>query len=190
MKRAVAIGLAALVAVAYGAFVLVSAGPREPGRYAIAGFEPMTADDMSDNFFLVAPEMLTLVYQAFNETEEAAIYDSLAQVAADDALEALYLERVGAMAGGGLDASEEADQEIHTMEMLRIDTSREGERFVWDARWRVVGTVGHTTHLHVRGNIYAANLTVAPVDGAWRITGFDLTDVDRAEAGQFVAAEP
>ena len=76
------------------------------------------------------------------------------------------------------------------MEMLRIDVARDGATFTWDARWRVVGTVGHATHLHVRGNIYAAELTVAPIDGAWRIEGFTLTDVDRSEAGQMVAADP
>lgn len=184
------IGLSALVlSCAALAYVLLGAAPREPQRYALPGYEPVTADDLSDIYFLVAPEMLTDVYRAFNETEETAIYDSLAQVAAGDALEALYLERVGSMAGGGLDSSEEADQQIHTMEMLRIDARREDETFTWDARWRVVGTVGHATHLHVRGNIYAALLTVAPVDGAWRITGFELTDVDRSEAGQMVAAE-
>ncbi|OAN71277.1 hypothetical protein A8B78_20220 [Jannaschia sp. EhC01] len=164
--------------------------PQEPVPYDVAGFEPMTADAMADEFFLVAPELLTVVYRAFNETGEAEIYDSLATVAAGDALQELYLERVGAMVGGGLDPSDEADQQIHTMEMLRIDQSRDGELFTWNARWRVVGTVGHATHMHVRGNTYAAILTVEPVAGAWRVTGFDLTDVDRSEAGEMVAAEP
>ena len=149
----------------------------------------MTADQVSDQFYLIAPEMLTAVYQAFNETEETAIYDSLARVAANDALETLYLERVGAMAGGGLDPSEEADQEIHTMEMIRLQNQRDAVGFTWTARWRVVGTVGHATHMHVRGNIYAAVLRLEPVDGGWRFTDFELTDVDRTEAGQFVPAD-
>lgn len=184
-------GLAAAVSVAVGvAFALISSGPSEPQRYAVVGSEPMTAEEVGEVFFLVAPEMLTSIYRAFNETEEVAIYDSLAEVAAGDALEALYLERVGAMAGGGLDLSAEADQQIHTMEMIRIDVQREEETFTWDARWRVVGTVGHATHIHVRGNIYAAVLIVEPVDGVWRITEFTLTDVDRTDAGQMVAAAP
>ncbi|MEJ6392654.1 hypothetical protein V8J82_05260 [Gymnodinialimonas sp. 2305UL16-5] len=171
-------------------WTLTSNSSRSPASYEIAGFEPMTGDEMAENFFLVAPEMLTTVYRAFNETDEGAIYDSLAQVAAGEALEELYLERVGAMVGGGLDPSEEADQEIHTMEMIRIDQEREGETFIWNSRWRVVGTVGHATHMHVRGNTYAAVLTLEPVEGAWRLTGFDLTDVDRSEAGEMVAAAP
>lgn len=180
----------ALVAVGLVALGVSLSSPREPQPYELTGFEPMTADGMADEFFRVAPEMLTSVYRAFNETDEAAIYDSLAQVSAGEALEELYLERVGAMVGGGLDPSEEADQQIHTMEMIRIDQDRDGETFIWNSRWRVVGTVGHATHMHVRGNTYAAILTVEPVDGAWRLTGFDLTDVDRSEAGELVAAAP
>lgn len=188
--RRIALAGGGIVAVAAAiVFAVMSANPREPVPYAILGFEPMTADEVSEQFFLIAPDLLTAVYEAFNETEEAAIYDSLARVAADGALEALYLERIGAMAGGGLDPSEEADQAIHTMEMIRIDNRREGETFIWDARWRVVGTVGHTTHMHVRGNIYAAVLTLAPVDGVWRFIDFELTDVDRTEAGEFVPAD-
>ncbi|WP_224816373.1 hypothetical protein [Hasllibacter sp. MH4015] len=172
------------------AWAVVSNRSSTPEPYAVSGFDPMTVDDLTENFFLVAPEMLTIVYRAFNETDEGAIYDSLAQVAAGDALEELYLERVGAMAGGGLDPSEEADQEIHTMEMIRIDQDRDGETITWTSRWRVVGTVGHATHMHVRGNTYAAVLTIEPVEGAWRMTDFDLTDVDRSEAGEMVAAAP
>lgn len=175
---------------AVGVGYALTRAPSEPQHYVTAGHDPMTADEVAGQFFLVAPEMLTQVYLAFNETDEAGIYDNLAQVSAGDALEELYLERVGAMAENGLDPSEEADQQIHTMEMLRITAERAGERFTWDARWRVIGTVGHATHMHVRGNIYAARLSVAPVDGAWRITDFELTDVDRSEAGQMVAADP
>ena len=185
----IALAALALIAVLAGVWAF-GAGPQEPERFEAAGLDPMTADELSEQFFLVAPELLTRVYQAFNETEEAGIYDSLAVVAADEALEVLYLERVGAMADNGLDPSEQADQQIHTMEMIRIDSHRDGEIFNWDARWRVVGPVGHATRLHVSGKKYSADLTVAPVDGAWRITAVELKDVDRSEAGQMVAAEP
>lgn len=186
----IGLGLAGLACVGgLLAFLLLPSEPQETGPYTIVGFDPMTADDVSAQFFAVAPEMLTAVYLAFNETEETAIYDSLATVAAGDALESLYLERVGAMVGGGLEGTE-ADQQIHSMQMIRIDSDRSGQAFTWDARWRVVGTVGHATHMHVRGNIYSAVLQIAPVDGVWRITDFDLTDVDRSEAGMVVEGEP
>lgn len=120
----------------------------------------MTADKLSKEAYRVAPVMLETVYRAFGETDETAIYDSLAEVAAGDALEALYLERVGAMVGGGLDQS---DQQLHEMELIKLSSRGTGTTIRWDAKWRVVGTVGHATHLHVRGNTYAASLTLAPV---------------------------
>ena len=58
-----------------------------------------------------------------------------------------------------------------------------------DASWQVIGTVGHAEHLHVRGNTYSADLTVSPIDGAWRITDFSLLDVNRDEAGETFLAE-
>lgn len=187
--RGIALGIAAvLFALALGSILFFGSGPREPEPFEVAGLGPMTADEVAEQFFNVAPELLTRVYLAFNETDEAAIYDQLAEVSAGEALEALYLERAGAMAENGLDPSEEADQQIHTMEMLSIRNRRNDASFTWDARWRVVGTVGHATHLHVRGNIYAAVLTVEPVDGAWRIQEFELTDVDRSAAGEIVEA--
>jgi formylmethanofuran dehydrogenase subunit A len=96
-------------------------------------------------------------------------------------LEELYLERVGAMKGGGL---EEADQTIHEIKLLTSSVSSADNALVIDASWQVIGTVGHAEHLHVRGNTYSADLTVAPVGDAWKITGFELLDVNRDAAGE------
>lgn len=75
------------------------------------------------------------------------------------------------------------------MELAGLSSRQDGTTFRMNVTWRVVGTVGHATHMHVRGNTYAADLTIAPVAGAWRMTSFDLTDVDRTDAGILVAAE-
>ncbi|MFA8440586.1 MAG: hypothetical protein ACEPO0_01870 [Yoonia sp.] len=149
-------------------------------------FGDITAAEFRDASFQIVPEMLAVIYRAFAEVNEEQIYDSLAEVSADEALESLYLERVGAMVGGGLD---EADQELHAMELAGLSSRQNGTTFSMNVTWRVVGTVGHATHMHVRGNTYAADLTIEPVKGAWRMTRFDLTDVDRTGAGVLVAAE-
>lgn len=154
--------------------------------YTALDFGAVTPAEFRDVSYQILPEMLAVVYRAFAETDEAQIYDSLAEVSADEALEALYLERVGAMVGGGLDA---ADQELHAMELEGLTSRQNGEVFDLNVTWRVVGTVGHATHLHVRGNTYSANMVIEPVAGAWRMTSFDLTDVDRTDAGEMVAAE-
>lgn len=152
--------------------------------YTAPGFVWLTPLQAAQSGAALAPSLLAVVYEAFEETEESAVYDRLAEVSAGAALEALYLERIGAMLGGGLERS---DQEIHEMEVVRLDTVRAGSTVRMDATWQVIGTVGHSEHVHVRGNTYSAILTVEPVEGAWRITGFELTEVDRSDAGSYVA---
>ena len=155
--------------------------------YSAPGLPPMTAKVAGDAFYKLAPALLLQVYDAFGQTKEDEIYDTLSGVTSGDALEYLYLERVGAMAGGGL---EEADQEIHEINLLNSELQRDGTILSIDAVWQVIGTVGHAEHLHVRGNTYSADLTVSPVDGAWKITSFKLLDVNRDAAGEtFVVNE-
>ena len=85
------------------------------------------------------------------------------------------------MAGGGL---EEADQTIHEIKLLNTKVAQQATSLKIDASWQVIGTVGHAEHMHVRGNTYSADLTVEPVEGAWRITDFALLDVSRDGAGE------
>ncbi len=190
MRPAVAIAAVSLGLVAAAATVALRGGPDGArGAHVVPALDapPMTAEALRSAAFRVVPAMLRVVYDGFGETDEAVIYATLESVAAGDALEQLYLERAGAMAGGGLETS---DQEIHEMQPLRIETALDGAAVRVDATWRVIGTVGHAEHMHMRGNAYTADLRLAPVDGAWRIVGFDLRDVDRSEAGDLVAADP
>ena len=178
MNRSLIAFVAAAVLAGLGAIAYLG-GARESATAQAMNFGEMTAVEVGNDGYKIAPAMLSVVYQAFGETEEARIYDRLAEVSAGAALEQLYLERLGAMAGGGL----EPDQTIHEMELLGLAARTEGDLVTMDAKWRVLGTVGHAEHMHVRGNVYSAALTLEPVDGAWRLTGFELKDVDRTDAG-------
>lgn len=188
LNQTLRLGLLVSAGLAILAALLVFLRPADQTNAVFSALEvgEVTAAQFRDSSFQIVPEMLAVIYRAFAETDEGQIYDSLAEVSAGDALETLYLERVGAMVGGGLD---EADQELHAMELAGLTSRLDGTTFNMTVTWRVVGTVGHATHLHVRGNTYSADLVVEPVDGAWRMTGFDLTDVDRTDAGEMVAAE-
>ena len=180
-------GLALLVAVGIAAIVMLPSQSQvsETEEFAAPGLDPMTVGGAQAEFWKLTPALLLVVYDAFGQTEESAIYDTLASVAHGDALEYLYLERVGAMAGGGL---EEADQTIHEIKLLNTQVARDGGTLAIDASWQVIGTVGHAEHLHVRGNTYSADLSVSPIDGAWRITDFVLRDVNRDAAGEMFPA--
>ncbi|MEL6644161.1 MAG: hypothetical protein AAFQ79_09520 [Pseudomonadota bacterium] len=157
----------------------------QTAAFSVPGKPGMTVDVAHQLFYELTPALLLVVYEAFGQVEEDTIYDTLASVTHDDALEYLYLERVGAMAGGGL---EEADQTIHEIKLLDTQVDRDGATLLIDASWQVIGTVGHAEHMHVRGNTYSAELTISPVEGAWRITEFDLLDVNRDAAGEMFPA--
>lgn len=176
-------GLLVLFAVVgTGLFVLLPSDKvSETDKFTAPGLEPMTVEEARADFWRLTPALLLVVYDAFGQTQEDAIYDTLASVTDAGALEYLYLERVGAMAGGGL---EEADQTIHEIKLLNTQVARDGATLAIDATWQVIGTVGHAEHLHVRGNTYSADLSVAPVNGAWRITDFELLEVNRDTAGE------
>ncbi|WP_375259553.1 hypothetical protein [Citreimonas sp.] len=169
---ALSLGLSALCVMALGL-----AG-RQGGAYPVASGAALSAPALANDAADVVPDYLAVIYDAFGRTEEAEIYDTLAQVAGGDALVTLYLERMGAMAG----VDYEPDQTVFEMEMLDLD-ARETDGGVWmDATWHVMGIVGHGGHSHVRDNTYAAELEMTPTDGAWRITRFSLTDAERVTA--------
>ena len=170
-----AIGVAAWV------FSPLQVDVSETDEFVAPGLEPMTIEDARTEFWRLTPALLLVVYDAFGETQEDVIYDTLASVTHGDALEYLYLERVGAMAGGGLD---EADQTIHEIKLLDTRVERDGATLAINASWQVIGTVGHAEHLHVRGNTYSADLSVSPIEGAWRIADFELLEVNRDTAGE------
>jgi hypothetical protein len=50
------------------------------------------------------------------------------------------------------------------------------------ANWTAMGSVGHWGHIHIRKNQYEADITVEPVDGAWKITSLDLIEEKRIDA--------
>ena len=176
-------GLAVMGAISIAALVIMPmrTAVSETDEFTAPGLDPMTIEEALTDFWRLTPALLLVVYDAFGQTEEDTIYDTLAGVTHGEALEYLYLERVGAMAGGGL---EEADQTIHEIKILNTQVERDGAELAIDASWQVIGTVGHAEHLHVRGNTYSADLLVSPVEGAWRIIDFTLLDVNRDAAGE------
>jgi len=53
---------------------------------------------------------------------------------------------------------------------------------LFHAKWTAMGTVGHWGHIHMRKNQYEANITVEPVDGAWKITDLELLEEKRIDS--------
>ena len=45
-----------------------------------------------------------------------------------------------------------------------------------------MGSVSHRGHIYIRKNQYEADITVEPVDGAWKITNLELLEEKRIDS--------
>ena len=125
----------------------------------------------------VVAGLLHNVYRAFDFRDEERIYDTLERSVAGDLLEQIYLET---RRGLELQSQGGARAKVKTVELDAIETEpAEGGAFTARANWQVGGSVGHWGHLHERRNRYRANLSVAPVDGAWRLTRVEILEEER-----------
>ncbi len=127
--------------------------------------------------------LLTQVYTAFGEIDEGAIYDGLAQAVSEDIIADLYLQRRLAQLVEAEEGGKTEIQDVDLIEVTLVDRTDAG--YVADARWEVLGVVGHEEHRHERLNAYTARLTVGPAGGEWRLTAFDLDRVVREDVPLF-----
>jgi hypothetical protein len=121
--------------------------------------------------------LLHNVYRAFDFRDEQTIYDLLAKSAEGDLLERIYLET---RRGLELQSQGGARARVETVELLDLEAEpAAGGGFNAIASWKVTGKVGHWGHLHQRRNRYRARLRVAPVEGAWKLTGMEILEEER-----------
>ena len=125
-------------------------------------------------------DLLGNVYRAFDFRLEEQVYDRLALTLDGDILEQVYLEQRDALRierAGGADARVD---EIKVGSATAQGDAQPGTLRL-RADWMVHGSVGHWGHLHRRSNAYEADLVLAPVEGAWRIVGFDVLSQERLQ---------
>lgn len=152
--------------------------------YSVPDSPGMTVEVAFELFHKLTPSLLLVVYQAFEETQEDARFDALARVSHGEARDYFYRQGVEEMKGGGL---VNAARSLHEIELLSTKVRRKDNSLVLDAAWQVIGNVEQSEHVHVRGNTYSADLTISPVEGAWRITEFELRGVNSDTAGETFA---
>ena len=174
--RAVVIGLLAIIAVSVGAWPYLNVTIKRPA--AIAG----SLDDEQAQVLLQA--LLKNVYRAFDFREEQDVYDKLALSVSGDLLADIYLQNRKSFAvqkAGG------AQAKVKDVSILRASAERldeDGLAYRIRGNWTANGTVGHWGHVHVRENLYDAELKVQAVDGKWKITALELLEEKRVEPGQ------
>ena len=134
-----------------------------------------------DKAVTVLNSLLKNIYRSFDFREEEDVYDRLATSVSGNLLSEIYLQNRKSMvvtqAGG-------ARARVKEVEILDVDVNQLDNRslgLLFHARWTAMGSVGHWGHIHIRQNQYEANITVEPVDGAWKITGLELLEEKRID---------
>ncbi len=122
--------------------------------------------------------LLHNIYLSFDFRDESTVYDLLAKSVSGDLLTDVYLET---RKGLELASQGGARVKVKAIDLQSVDAKRlRGEPgFLAHCQWNVMGSVGHWGHIHQRTNQYEAELTVRPVDGAWKITGLELLQEER-----------
>ncbi|MCP5550342.1 MAG: hypothetical protein H7A53_05565 [Akkermansiaceae bacterium] len=125
--------------------------------------------------------LLRNVYHAFDYRRETDIYDTLALSASGELLTRIYLEVQRSLQ---LEDQGGARVRVYDLDLRHCEPPRDwGARsrgsFVTDAEWVAVGTVTHWGHTHQRVNRYRAVLTIAPVEGRWRLVDLSLESEER-----------
>ena len=130
---------------------------------------------------VILHNLLKNVYRSFDFREEEDVYDRLATSVSGDLLAEIYLQNrkslVVTQAGG-------ARARVKEVKILDVAVENLDDRplaLSFHSRWTAMGTVGHWGHIHMRKNQYEANITVEPLEGAWKITGLELLEEKRID---------
>ncbi|MCH9656870.1 MAG: hypothetical protein K0U86_10370 [Planctomycetes bacterium] len=119
--------------------------------------------------------LLYNTYRAFDHHDESLIYDRLAESIAGELLSKVYLETRASMEvknQGGLRISV---KDVTVTELKSVNQSDHPE-ITLRCRWRVAGWIGHWGHIHRRINEHIALVTIAPLDGKWKINAIEMLD--------------
>ncbi|MGW8208660.1 MAG: hypothetical protein ACWGO2_06570 [Syntrophobacteria bacterium] len=151
-------------------------------KVAVAKPAAMAPKMTDKDAVVILDSLLKNIYRSFDFREEEAVYDRLATSVSGDLLSEIYLQNrkslVVTQAGG-------ARARVKEVEILDVEVNHLKDRFLgllFHAKWTAMGTVGHWGHIHMRKNQYEANITVEPVDGAWKITHLELLEEKRIDS--------
>ena len=126
----------------------------------------------------VLERLLTNVYRCFDIHNEDVIYDRLALTVTGEQLLAVYLESRRALELENRGGARVRIDEVVVREVRSVKQVENGG-YAIDAVWTVGGSVNHFGHLHFRQNRYDATITIASVEGTWKIRSMELLQETR-----------
>jgi len=135
--------------------------------------EPKSLTDIESTELMTG--LLSNTYHAFDHHDEKRIYDRLSKSISGDLLSEVYLETRKSMEvknQGGLQISVK-EVAVNDLQQLGLTTS---QHITFRCQWKVAGWIGHWGHIHRRVNQHLAEISIAPVDGQWKIVAMKMLD--------------
>ena len=134
----------------------------------------------SETTHQVLSGLLENSYHAFDRRDEDLVYDRLARSISGDLLKEVYLQMRESIE---LELQGGARVKVETVELESAvgDHVDPASEFEYGCRWTVTGSVGHWGHQHTRKNQYEAMISIASVDGEWKMTELELIDSQRID---------
>lgn len=167
--------IAMVVVCVIGAVVAYPSAKISIGGNAVA--HQITEEDAAE----LIHSLMKNVYRAFDFREEEDVYNKLAVSVTGDLLTDIYLQSRKSLQieqAGGAQAKVE---EVEVLEAAAQESGRQKGAIDIRAKWSAAGTVGHWGHIHIRMNVYEAIVTIAPVDGMWKISSLEVLDETRVD---------
>ena len=164
--------------------------PAHSGVISTARPALIAADLTEEQSQALLQAMLKNVYRAFDFRDEEDVYDKLALSVDGDLLADIYLQNRKSFAvqrAGG------AQAKVKSVDILSASAERvDGDALAYRIKgnWTATGSVGHWGHIHMRENLYDAEIRVEAVDGKWKITGLEIIEEKRIEPGSARAEAP
>ena len=125
--------------------------------------------------------LLYNIYRALDFRDEEIVFDRLAQSLSGDVLERVYLEM---RKGLRLENQGGARVRVREVDLLKVvPAEAEVARTLrYRTRWNATGSVGHWGHTHMRTNQYDAEVTLASIQGQWKIADIEILQEERVTA--------
>ena len=130
---------------------------------------------------LILDSLLKNVYRAFDFRGEEDVYDKLAISVSGELLEDIYLQHRKSMVVEQAGGAQARVKEIEVEKVQVEDSASKKNALDFRTQWTALGTVGHWGHIHNRQNLYDAILTLASVDGSWKIISLELLEEKRID---------
>ncbi|MGB6290238.1 MAG: hypothetical protein WBF36_08940, partial [Desulfobulbales bacterium] len=112
---------------------------------------------------------------------EDDVYDKLAVSVSGDLLTDVYLQSRKSMSIEQAGGAQAKVKQVDVQETNIKESAKQKGAVDVRSKWSAIGTVGHWGHIHTRQNVYDAILTLAVIDGSWKITGIELLEEKRVD---------